>query len=343
MTIATRSDTRSNAGAGTPIDARRRDILCLLAAAGMLPAAARARAAYPSQPVTIIIPYTAGGGVDTIVRLLSQPLGDRLGQPIVVENRAGVSGIVGVQVAARAQPDGYTLVAGNTTTHAINPLLMKKPGYEPKKDFAPVVLLGTFPTVLVVPPSSPFRDINDLIARLRAEPGRYSYGSSGVGSAHFLAAQLFQGATGTQMLHVPYKGSPQVMTDLMGGQIDLSFEVAQVAGPLVKNGRLRALGVTGPQPLAMLPDVKPIADQGLPGFDMQTWHAMYAPAGTPPEVVARLASDASAAVKMPEISKRMVEMGVLPDGRTGEELVKFLDEDVARWAKVIQDAGIEPQ
>ncbi|GAA4339837.1 tripartite tricarboxylate transporter substrate binding protein [Pigmentiphaga soli] len=326
------------------IDIRRRDTLRLLAAAGMLPAVGRAQPAYPDRPVTIIVPYTAGGGVDTIIRLLSQPLGERLGQTIVVDNRAGVSGIVGAQVVSRARPDGYMLLAGNTTVNSINPLLMKNPGYQPQKDFAPIALLGTFPTVLVVPTDSPFRDVKDLIAKLRAAPaGKYSYGSSGIGSAHFLAAQLFQSATGTQMLHVPYKGSPQVMTDLMGGQIDMAFEVAQVAGPLVKSGRLRALGVTGLQPIPLLPEVKPIAELGLPGFEMQTWHAMYAPAGTPPDIVARLARDTSAVVKLPDISKRMIEMGVLPDGRTGPELVKFLNDDSARWTKVIHDAGIEPQ
>ncbi|MBA2962384.1 MULTISPECIES: tripartite tricarboxylate transporter substrate binding protein [Ramlibacter] len=303
-------------------------------------AAAAAQAAFPSRAITMVVPYSAGGGVDTIARLIAPGLSERLGQAVVIDNRPGVSGVIGSQLVARAPADGYTLVAGNTTTHATNFFLLKNPGYA-TRDFVPVAGLDHGPTVLVVRADSRFQNVQDLIAAAKAAPDALTYGSSGNGSSHHLSAESFASATGARMRQIPYKGGPGVMNDLLGGQLDLAFEVIPVAVPLIKAGRLRALGVTSRAPMPALPGIKPIAELGVPNFELETWKGIFAPAGTPPAVVERLGRAVAEVVATPAVQQRMQELGLFPDTRYGAAFATFYQADVARWGRFIRDAGIQ--
>lgn len=312
-------------------------VACLLA----LPAGARA-SDYPTRYVTIIVPYSAGGGVDTVVRLLIPRLSEVLGGSIVVENRPGMSGVIGAQMVARAKPDGYTLLAGNLTTNVTNQLLVKHAGYDPRKDFTAIGELNAFPTIAVVPTSSPLRTIEDLIAAARAKPETLTYGSSGVGSAQHLATSLFQNATGTRMVHVPYKGSAGVINDLIGGQLDVAFEVAPLLGPYVGT-RLRALGVTSAQPLPSMPDIVPVAAQGLAGFEMTYWNGLFAPAETPPEIVGRIADALRTVLGEPVLRQKMIELNMIPGSRFGGTFGTYVKAETEKWSALIREAGIQPE
>ena len=298
---------------------------------------------YPQKSITMIVPYTAGGGVDTIARLIVPALSERLGQKVLIENKPGVSGMVGAQYVSKSAPDGYTILAGNTTTNATNYYLTKNSGYHPIKDFVPISLWDRGPTVLVVPSGSKFQTVNDVIKELKSKPGSLNYGSSGLGSAHHLSAEVFMHLTNTTMQHVPYKGGPGVMADLIGGQLDLAFEVIPVAGPFIKSGRLRALGVSSKTEIPALPGVKPIADIAVPGFQMETWQGVFAPIGTPPEITEKLGREIAIVVQMPHIQQRMQEMGLIPDWRHNQEFKDFLQQDFAMWGKLVKEANIKPE
>jgi tripartite-type tricarboxylate transporter receptor subunit TctC len=325
----------------------RKWILPSVLAAGLslaLAGAAHAAPAddYPNKPITIVVPYSAGGGVDTVVRLIAPPLSERLGKTIIIENRPGVSGMVGAQLASRAAPDGYTLLAGNLTTNVTNPFLVKNLSYRPAQDFIPVAELNSFPTVLVVPANSRFQSVQDVIAALKAAPDSLAYGSAGVGSAQHLAAGLFQSATKTRMRHIPYKGSSNVITDLIGGQIDLAFEVSPVLAPFISSGRLRALGVTSKEPLASLPGVKPIAELGVPGFEMSYWNGLFVPTGTPPAIVQRLGTEVAAIMATEPMQKKMLEMNMVPGHTHNAAFAAQQEADTKKWGALIKEAGIEP-
>ncbi|WP_108646760.1 Bug family tripartite tricarboxylate transporter substrate binding protein [Polynucleobacter rarus] len=298
---------------------------------------------FPQKPITLIVPYTAGGGVDSIARLIVPLLSERLGQRVVIENKPGVSGMVGAQYVAKAAPDGYTLLAGNTTTNATNYYLTKSSGYHPIKDFVPLSLWDRGPTVLVVPANSRFQTVNDVIKELKNKPGSLNYGTSGLGSAHHLSAEVFMHLTGTSMQHVPYKGGPGVMADLIGGQLDLAFEVVPVASPFIKSGRLRALGVSSKSEIPALPGVKPIADIAVPGYQMETWQGAFAPAGTPVEITEKLGKEFAAVVQTPQIQQKMQELGLIPDYRNNNEFKEFLQADFAMWGKLVKDANIKAE
>jgi tripartite-type tricarboxylate transporter receptor subunit TctC len=316
----------------------------ILAALCALPASsAIAQSDYPTRPITIVVPYTAGGGVDTVTRIISPLLAKRLGQPILIENRAGVSGMVGSQMVARAKPDGYTLLAGNTTTNVSNLFVYKSLPYDPRKDFEAVTMLDSGPCVLVVPADSKFNSVQDIIAELKAHPDTLTYGTSGNGSFHHMSASLFQSMTHTTMRQIAYKGSPNVMTDLMGKQIDMAFEVIPVAEPLIKSGRLKALAVTSKKEMAALPGVKPVADLGLPGFEMVAWKGIFAPAGTPDAITQRLGKEISEIVQLPDVKKRLEALGVDADGRRNAEFAKVVQSDIAYWGPILHDAGVVPE
>jgi len=298
---------------------------------------------FPQKPITMIVPYTAGGGVDSIARLIVPVLSERLGQKVLIENKPGVSGMVGAQYVAKAPPDGYTILAGNTTTNATNYYLTKNSGYHPIKDFVPLSLWDRGPTVLVVPANSKFQNVNDVIKELKSKPGSLNYGSSGLGSAHHLSAEVFMHLTNTKMQHVPYKGGPGVMADLIGGQLDLAFEVIPVASPFIKSGRLRALGVSSKTEIPALPGVKPIADIAVPGFQMETWQGAFAPAGTPPEITEKLGREIAFVIQMPQIQQKLQELGLIPDYRHNQEFKDFLQQDFAMWGKLVKDANIKAE
>jgi tripartite-type tricarboxylate transporter receptor subunit TctC len=310
----------------------------------LVPLAASAQAAdWPSKPIRYVVPFSTGGVSDGVARLIAQHLGERLGQPVVVDNKPGVSGIVGTQAVARAQPDGYTLMGGTITTHAVNPFFSKNLGYDPVKDFVPVNLVGMVSNVLVVPAGSRFDSVQQITAELKAKPDSLTYGTAGAGTSQHLSGQLYQSLTGTQLRQIIYKGGSQAMVDLVGGQIDMVFETVAAARPMIDAKRVKVLGVTSKARLADLPGVPSLAEAGVTGFEMQSWQGVFAPAGTPQSIVDRLAREVAAIVATPDVQARLRNMGVEPDGRVSASFIEFQRAEVAKWGKVIRDAGIQAE
>jgi tripartite-type tricarboxylate transporter receptor subunit TctC len=301
------------------------------------------QSAWPNKPIKYVVPFAPGGVSDGVARLISQQLTERLGQPVVVENRPGVSGILGTQVVAKAPADGYTIMGGTITTHAVNPFFTKALGYDPVKDFAPVSLVGMVSNVLVVPTSSRFNSVAQVIAEVKANPDYFTYGTAGAGTSQHLSGQLFQSITGTKLRQIVYKGGSQAMTDLVGGQIDMVFETVAAAKPMVDSKRVKILGVTSKNRLASLPGVPTIAEAGVPGFEMQSWQGIFAPAGTPTVIVDRLAKEIAAILATAEVQEKLRTMGVEPDGRLAAQFSEFQQAEMVKWAKVIKEAGIQAE
>jgi tripartite-type tricarboxylate transporter receptor subunit TctC len=299
--------------------------------------------AWPAKPVKYVVPFSPGGVSDGVARLIAQHLSEKLGQPVVIDNKPGVSGIVGTQAVARAPADGYTLVGGTITTHAVNPFFNKNLGYEPVKDFVPLSLIGMVSNVLVVPGDSRFNSVQQIIAELKAKPDSLTYGTAGAGTSQHLSGQLFQGITGTHMRQIIYKGGSQAMVDLIGGQIDMVFETVAAARPMMDGKRVKVLGVTSKARLASLPGVPTLAEAGVPNFEMQSWQGVFAPAGTPKPIVDRLGKELAAIVELPEVQAKLRNMGVEPDGRSSDAFAQFQSAEVAKWGKVIKDAGIQAE
>lgn len=318
--------------------------LALSTLAGLPLSSALAQApAWPAKPVKYVVPFAPGGVSDAVARLVAQHLGERLGQPVVVENRPGVSGILGTQAVARSAPDGYTLMGGTITTHAVNPFFTKNLGYEPVTDFAPVNLIGMVSNALVVPADSRFNSVAQVIAELKAKPDGLTYGTAGSGTSQHLSGQLFQTITQTRMRQITYKGGSQAMVDLVGGQIDMVFETVAAARPMIDAKRVKVLGVTSTRPLASLPGVPTLAEAGAPSFEMQSWQGVFAPAGTPRPVVDRLSREIAAIVALPAVQERLRNLGVEPDGRQADAFSAFQRAEISKWGKVIQDAGIQAE
>ena len=311
-----------------------------VAMASTLPAHAQA---WPTKPVKYVVPFSPGGVSDGVARLIAQHLGERLGQPVVIENKPGVSGIVGTQAVARAPADGYTLMGGTITTHAVNPFFTKNLGYEPVKDFAPVALVGMVSNVLVVPAGSRFNSVQQIVAELKAKPDSLTYGTAGAGTSQHLSGQLFQSITGTQMRQIIYKGGSQAMVDLVGGQIDMVFETVAAARPMMDGKRVKVLGVTSRAALRSLPGVLPLAESGVPNFEMQSWQGVFAPAGTPKPVMDRLSKEMAAIIALPDVQDKLRNLGVEPDGRTLDSFAAFQRAEISKWNQVIKDAGIQPE
>jgi tripartite-type tricarboxylate transporter receptor subunit TctC len=301
------------------------------------------QSAWPNKPIKYVVPFAPGGVSDGVARLISQQLTERLGQPVVVENRPGVSGILGTQVVAKAPADGYTIMGGTITTHAVNPFFTKALGYDPVKDFAPVSLVGMVSNVLVVPTSSRFNSVAQVIAELKANPDNFTYGTAGAGTSQHLSGQLFQSITGTKLRQIVYKGGSQAMTDLVGGQIDMVFETVAAAKPMVDSKRVKVLGVTSKNRLASLPGIPTIAEAGVPGFEMQSWQGVFAPSGTPTAIVDRFAKEIAAIVATAEVQEKLRTMGVEPDGRPAAQFSEFQQAEIVKWAKVIKEAGIQAE
>jgi tripartite-type tricarboxylate transporter receptor subunit TctC len=309
-------------------------------AAAALASPALAQAPWPNRVVRIIVPFPPGGGTDLLARLIAQHLQMRLGQPFIVENRAGGSGVIGTELVARAAPDGYTLAVNASGPMTILPQLMSVP-YDPLHSFAPVALPAITPLVLVVPPNSPSSSFAELVRRARQEPGRLSICNIGAGSPSQLAAEMFARAFQLDMTHVPHRGSGPALNDAMGGHCDLLFDSGTSSLPVVRSGRLRALGVTSVRRLSQLPDVPTMIENGAPGFEASTWSAMFAPAGTPAEIVTVLNREFRAFMATPAQQERLAQAGSPPLDLSPEEFAEFLRRETAAWGEVIRSAKIK--
>lgn len=320
----------------------RRHILSLaLCAAPALTCTSAAWAqAYPAKPITVIVPFAVGGGSDNIARLVTTRLTERTGKTFIVENRGGAGTNIGNEAAARAAPDGYTILLGQFTL-SVNPHLYAGLKYNVDKDFVPVVHIADAATVLIVPAASAIKDVPGLIAAAKAKPDDLNFGSGGAGTSVHLAGELFKQQTKTDLVHVPYKGSAPAMSDLIGGRIETMFDTATSALSHIKGGKVRALAVTGPKRLPELPNVPTFAEQGLKDFDVPGWYALLAPAGTPPAAVQWLNSEVNAVLKDPAIVSRLQALGATPEGGTPAQLRDFMASQSTRWGKVIKDAGVK--
>ncbi len=311
----------------------------LLAATALAPSVARAQA-YPVKPVIIVNPFGAGGALDQLARNLAQKLSESLGQNVLVENRTGAGGNIGADYVAKSAPDGYTLVMGSSATHGINPSLYgARMPFDAVRDFTPVSVSVVQKNVLVVNAAVPAGSARELMALGKSQPGKLSFGSAGTGTSQHLSGELFKSIAGVDMIHIPYKGSAAAMTDLLGGQITMSFVDIPTAITHIKSGKLRALGVTSAQASPALPDVAPLAQQGLPGFDLKAWYGVLAPANTPPAVVARLNAEISKALNSPDLRDKLLSMGMEPIALNPEQSAVYIKTEIDRWAQVVKSSG----
>jgi tripartite-type tricarboxylate transporter receptor subunit TctC len=300
-----------------------------------------ALAAFPEKPVKIIVPFSPGGGTDLISRSLGVLMAQDLGQPVIIDNKPGAGTIIGTDALAKSLPDGYTLVMA-TIAHAVNPSIHPKLPYSQDSSFAPVMLVGRSPNVLVVRPDSPFKSVQDIVAAAKAKPGKLSFASQGSGTSAHLAGELFKFLTHTSIIHVPYKGAGPALTDLLGGQVDMMFATASAAGPFVESGKLRALAVTTAQrsPAAVLAKVPTIAESGVPDYVADSWYGLFAPAGTPAPVIARLNAAAKKAAQSDEFRKKVEAEGLVISAGTPEEFGKYVKGEEVRWRSVVKAANI---
>jgi len=303
--------------------------------AAPLAAVAADAAPYPNKPLRLIVAFAPGGFTDIAARLLANDLSKRMGQAVVVDNRAGAAGFIGTQVAAQAAPDGYTLLLGTISTHAINQGLYKKLPYDPVKDFVPVSGVARGPLILTAYPKLGVHTVEELIAKAKAQPGKLTYGSGGNGTTSHLAAELFKSVTGTDMLHVPFRSPAMATTGLLGGQVDIMFDTVPTSLANIRAGKVVALGVASTEGVEQLPGV-PAMGQKLKGFDPDTWAALYAPAGTPQAIVDRLDAAVHAGLATPEMRQHLAEIGMLPFPLTSRELAAFVNTDAQRWSRLIQ-------
>jgi tripartite-type tricarboxylate transporter receptor subunit TctC len=296
---------------------------------------------YPARPVTFVVPFAPGGGTEFLARLLGQRLEQRLGKPFVIENRPGGGGVTGAVSVARAAPDGYTLLMAPAPVMAINVSLHKKLPYDPAADFVPLALVVSSPYVLVVTPSLPVQSVSDLVTLAKDKPGQLAFASAGPGTPHHLFPELFRSMTGIEMTHVPYRGSLPALTDVAAGHVQLMFSDVPPALALINEGKVRALGVSTKERIAVLPHLAPIADQGVAGFDAASWQMVVAPAATPKDVVERLHAEIKAFMVQPEVKEQVFKMGLLPvDTPSVANLQIFVRTEIAQWSKVVQQAGI---
>lgn len=313
--------------------------LALGLATGPLTALA-ADAAFPTKPITMVVPYPPGGPTDIVARLVAAEMSKTIGQNIIVDNKPGASGMIGADLVARAAPDGYTFLA-NASLHVINPYIYKSMRYDAFKDFAPITQLADVPLVLVVPQTGKVRTVQDLVAQGKTQP--LNFGSAGSASAQQLAGESFKVRSGLTMQHVPYKGSAPALTDLVGGQIQLMFDSMPSAMPFIKSGKLRAVAVTTARRVDELPDVPTMAESGFPGFDISTWYGLWAPKGTPPEIVAKLAEHAARALKQPNVVTQYTGLGAKPVGSDPATFTRFNVSEGQKWRDIVKAAQITPQ
>jgi tripartite-type tricarboxylate transporter receptor subunit TctC len=319
-----------------PVGAQLRLFVALLTASFVLPAAAQD---FPTRPITLVVPYAAGGGNDLMARVAAEQMSKTLGQQIVIENHGGAGGGIATRQVARAAPDGYTLVLGGTGTLAVNPTLYSNVGYDPRKDFAPIGLIGTSALVVLVPPSLPAKSIAELIAMAKKEPGKLNYASAGAGSGIHLAAALFAHMSGTTLTHIPYKGTGPALNDLIGGHVSLYFSSLPPALGLISSGQVRALAVTGPKRSAQLPDIPTVAEAGVPGYEAVLHYGIVAPAGTPQPVIDKLNAALTAAAATDIVKERLATAGAEPLGSTPAEYAADIDREEKKWSEIVKISG----
>ena len=307
-------------------------------ALAMLASGAHAQA-WPTKPIKWVVPFAPGGTTDILARTIGDKLAIALGQPVIIENKPGAGGGVGADYTAKAPADGYTIMGGTISTHAINASLYKSLPYDPVKDFAPITLIARVPNMLVVNPDVPVKNVAELIALMKASPAKYTFASSGNGTSQHLSGELFKTMAGVEMQHIPYKGSPPALQDVVGGQVTMTFDNITTAWPLAKGGKLRALAVTTAKRSSVAPEVPTLAESGLAGYEVGSWQGVFAPAGTPPEIVKRLNAEIVKIIRMPDVNEKLTALGAEPVGNTPEEFGALVRAEVGKWADVVKKSG----
>ena len=318
----------------------RRTITALAFSAFAFAVPSQAQDNWPQRQVTVVVPFGAGGTTDMFARIFAQKMQEKHGTPFVVENRAGAGGNIGAAAVAKAPKDGYTLLVGTVSTHAINPFIYKSTGSDTEKDFQPVTLIARLPNLLAVNPKVPAKTVGEVVEYVKKNAGKLNYGSSGAGTSTHLASELFQMMTGTKMSHVPYRSSGDVMNALMGGHIDLTFDNMTLAWPQAQAGTIRAIAVTSRERSPTAPDVPTVAET-LPGFEATSWHGLFAPAGTPRPVVDRLAAEVKRIFEAPETQTKLQEIGAVASPMSPEEFTQFIAAERRKWQEVVKAAGLE--
>ena len=315
-------------------------IVAVLFAAWLVPLQAQG---YPARPIRVIVPVATGGIADYYSRVIGSKLHETWGQPVLVENRAGGGGNIGSDIVAKAPPDGYTMVMGFIGSHAVNPFLIRNMPYDPQRDFVPVAMVIEAEGLLAVHPSVPVNSVAELLALARTQPGKLSYASGGIGTSSHLAGELFKSMTGADIVHIPYKGNAPAIADLIGGQTQLMFATMPTVLPHVRAGKLRGLAVIGATRSAALPQLPTIAESGVPGFSVNNWIGLFAPAGTPNEIVRKVNAEVMRIMRLPEVARRMDVEGERFTPNTPEEFAAFIRSEVAKWGKVVKDAGLKAE
>ena len=312
----------------------------------MLPTAALsadAPEAWPTKRITYVVPFAPGGNTDTLARIISEKLTGTLGQPVIVDNKPGAGGNIGSDFVAKAKPDGYTILGGTISSHAINSSIYPKMPYDATKDFEPITLIASSPLVLAVPANSPYKTAKDLLAAAKAKPGDLTFASAGTGTSPHLAGELLKSVAHVDVTHVPYKGSGPAVTDLIAGHVQFMFDTALIVGPHIKAGKLRPLAVTSSKRVKTLPDVPTLVEAGVPGYEIGSWQAIFAPAGTPKPIVQKLNTSIVGVLKMPDVQERLAGLGMDTVAGTPDELGRFQKDEVVKWSKIVKEANIKPE
>lgn len=320
----------------------RKHVLDAMLLAAALVAGPAMGQAYPTKPIHMVVPFPPGGSADILGRTVGQKLSERLGQPVVIENRPGAGASVGAKAVSIAAPDGYTILLGTVSSHAMSPAT-NVVGYDPIKDFTPIAEIASIPFVVLAHPDLPVKSIADLIGLAKSKPGQVTYASAGSGTSNHLAGELLSMAANIKMLHVPYKGSAPALNDLLGGQVNTMFDLQLTAMPQIKSGKVRALAMTGARRSALLPDLPTVREAGIPGYEVTAWFGFFGPAGVPKPIVDRLNSELNAIMKLPDIRSKFAELGVETESGTAEEFAGFVRSEAGKWAGVIKAAGITTQ
>jgi len=320
---------------------QRRTLLHSAFAAGALATAPAWAQAWPARPIKYLVPFPAGGTTDILARIVGPKISTALGTPVVVDNRPGAGGVLGSDVAAKSPADGYTILGSTISTHAINPALNPKMPYDAAKDFAGVTLIGSVANAVIVPASSPFTTLKDLIDFGRANPGKLSFSSAGNGTSQHMSGEMFKLMAKVFAVHIPYRGSAPAIQDVIGAQVSMGFDTIVVAAPHIKAGTVRALAVTSARRVKGFESIPTIAESGVSGFDVASWQAVHAPAGTPPEIVARIASEIAKAMEQPDVRARLDALGLEPSGMPPAQFTAFNRMEIAKWANVVKSAGLK--